>query len=108
MPKNKSGVPWRDSPVPQTPLQREVFMDACVSWMVHEPDDEAMPNMEKTSVENSSFGRKRNFVSTHSELNTTTNRKCSFCDNPSTNLIFANPFAQRCYILLCVSCVKQC
>jgi hypothetical protein len=111
MPKNKTEPSWRECTPPQTPLQRGNFIDMCTTWLVHEPEDDDAHNsniLGRTSVDDIHDDiSKRAFVYTRSELNARMKGKCSFCDNSSSHLVLANPFSQRCYILLCMSCVNS-
>jgi hypothetical protein len=108
--KNKIDTPtWREWSTPQTPLERGNFIDACTSWLVHEPDDEEEESqiLETTSVDVVKNVNRQQLVYTHLEINAGFKRICSLCENPSSHLILANPYSQRCYIVLCASHYKH-
>lgn len=113
MPKGRSETSWKGGAAassPQTPLQRGTFIDECAEWLVHEPGEVDTPRLlTRTSVEEIDYRcdplEKEGFAYTHSELASKVRGRCSFCAKLSSHMILANPFSQRCFILLCSQCV---
>ena len=112
MPRAQKTDNWKDIPPPQTGLQKGHFINACVTWLVHEPDGDTEPDdFEQTSVlrqSNEPTQTSSSFAYTQTELNAISVGVCSFCEErPSTTFVTANPFSQRCYVLLCSQCVTR-
>ena len=110
MPRSKGEVSsWKSIPPPQTPFQRGSFIDVCTKWLVHEPKEVEkratfLPSLLEGDVPFLSTKKDSRFVFTPTEVNSLPERRCLVCGFATETLILANPFAQRCYILLCQNC----
>lgn len=105
MPKQRCNPLWAEQTVPKTPLQRGLFIDACIKWLVHERNhDEHEEPFECTCVGQTDVEPQRTFVYTRSELNAFVGDACSLCQKPSSVLVMANPYSQRCFLRVCDEC----
>lgn len=101
---------WQTCTPPQTPLQQCVFLDMCTKWLVQEPSlgnktAERLETRTCWSDPATHTADESLMVRTHSELRTQRLQTCAFCKaTTGVRPIVANPFAQRCFILLCEGC----
>lgn len=97
---------WLKTERPQTPLQKGNYIDVCTRYLVDKPDEEESSSEKmSTSVDPIDMRPKEQlFVYTESELNVIETDTCAFCDAPWCRMVVANPFSQRCYMLLCARC----
>ena len=105
--------------VPQTPLQREAFVDACTRWLVREPDsgetraaafaDRTRSFVDLEAAEAAAPGAGATATRTaytHAELRAQhAIGRCAMCaGTKDLRPVVANPFAQRCVWIVCASC----
>ena len=112
MPKTRAGeaLTWDTCPPPQTPLQREAFLNLCTDWLAKQTGDEVpavfsartapvSPLPDPPEGTSELFARSRTEIRIRSERET-----CVFCGAPGARLAMANPFSHRHLVLACSAC----
>lgn len=113
MPRTKNES-WQSCPVPQTPLQRGVFIDRCTEWLVHEQvhesDDVRFSPQTRTRWKGTRDTATRPSIPmgiSSLDLSIHTLRPCAFCDAQcGSKIIVANPFAHTDLVLVCPKCME--
>ena len=127
MPKSAKDVNWTNFPVPQTPLQRENFIDKCTTWLVKEALTDVLPNSSSSRSEEGKgsfpFHHRTRRTScsaeamppptlmglTRAELRIHTLKPCAFCDKEDgSRAMVSNPFSQKDLVLVCDDCIGGC
>ena len=127
---------WDEMSAPQTPIQRVAYIDACTRWFVEGAVDKLECFVERTTapayyrskktIVNSSSSSLSSSIPpsfssappppppapelhfhTLSELRALPRYACAFCDAEPTSTVLANPFAQRCVVLVCERCFQR-
>lgn len=109
---------WQAHPPPQTPLQRNAFLDVCTEWLIRPPK----PEDDDVSYEDFSTPAVTSFVApstapaapppdgmgvtvvayTRGEFRTrASHAMCALCGNPADRTVVGNPFAQRHLVAVC-------
>lgn len=113
MPPRARTDDWTSLEKPTTPLQRGAFLDACTAWLVAEPawTDDAVEVLEHCTVPAMRPPRRHGgdvLAITHAEVFPLDDRACAFCGgNVDLRAIEANPFTQRCVVVVCVACLGR-
>lgn len=103
MPRATRGS-WEGLSPPETLLQRSAYLDACVSFITREsPPSSDTPKTNSVTHVVCAAGAPR-LLYNDNELSIPVRRQCSFCEREGTRLILANPFSERCQMLLCSEC----
>lgn len=112
MPKTKNDS-WLTYQVPETPLQRGVFIDKCTEWLVR---SENANEVSETSFPSSQRTRHVSEVSTkpHSTMGLNTrdlklheSQACFLCSSTSgVSAVISNPFSHMDIVLVCDCCLK--
>jgi len=97
---------WADVPAPHTALQRGAFVDLCTHWFIC-TNTRTVPQLVERTIVNHTDAvaiRASKTYYNQSEVDMQQRKTCFFCCNASVKHVLANPFAQRCYIVLCADC----
>lgn len=99
-------VSWQTAPAPQTPLQRGVFLDACVEWLVAAPCADASERLAPRTAAGlppPAETRLDEWGDTRSRLGA---RACGFCGSTAgVRAAVGNAFAGKPWVFVCESCV---
>ena len=101
-------VSWQTAPVPQTPLQRGAFLDACVEWLVVAPSTDASERLAPRTAAvadgvvpcaSGGWGDTRSGMRLGAKT-------CGFCEgSEGVRVSVGNPFAGKPWVAVCELCV---
>jgi hypothetical protein len=102
----KASVSWQTVEVPQTPLHRGAFLNACVEWLVGAPtaDDEEERLLPRTATACAPPRAAGGGVGTTRAALRLATQTCVVCGQSDGRAVVGNPFAGQPWVCVCAAC----